>query len=192
MIGTAGKVRGEMADAKSKGVYSGLRTAKTADLKPNCREQTKSERRCWAEARLRPMRNPVLRLRCLSRLCRVLKLSLRRYLPRRGCKLRTSDGLLVAHSRTLRRRVTCLGRSDLIAAPRCQFCALGCRNISSAPAPIGRKERGGGACLRAICCFSRDPHISIQSVRTICMFTVTIPLCSICPSPHNAREKLGR
>ena len=71
MIGTAGKVRGEMADAKSKGVYCGPYSTKTADLQPNCREQTKSERRCWAEARLRPMRNPVPRLRCLSRLCRV-------------------------------------------------------------------------------------------------------------------------
>lgn len=121
MIGTAGKVRGEMADAKSKGelgVYPPdlelpLMRVRCADSQPNCPERTKSERKCWAEARPRTTRSPVHPLPSLSHLSRVLKSSPHPCPPRRAYKLRTRDGLLVGRLRTSRKRATCLDKSNM-------------------------------------------------------------------------------
>jgi hypothetical protein len=81
MIGSSsGKVRGEVADSKSKGQISSFLIAPSvqqADIcvQPNYQEQIRSELKCWVDQPNHPMPHRVYRLRFRLRLCRVLRLS---------------------------------------------------------------------------------------------------------------------
>lgn len=115
MIGSAsGRVRGEVADAKSKGEptrpsglasgYDRALSAVTDDCpQPKCREPTRSERRCWAN-RNRRMPSRVLRRRCRSPQYRVSRSSRRLWRRRKRCRLPTRGGLRVGRLRTSRKR----------------------------------------------------------------------------------------